>query len=120
MPVRKPRSKAPAVELDDRTSAMSDEALLCRTFGHKWERRSSGRAHALELIKSGLVEYYRYCDHGCGSTWRQVWDIRRKEIVETQRSYPKNGEYLVPTGRGRLPRGEAFLANFVRENPGLI
>lgn len=115
-----PRKSKLALEIDDRTGSMSDEALLCRTFGHRWERRSSSRTQALKLIKDGLVEYFRFCGHGCGSTWRQLWDIRRKEIIENQRTYPRNGEYLMPTGQGRLPRGEAFAANFARENPGLF
>lgn len=109
-----------AVELDDRTGALSDEALVCRTLGHLWERRSSSRTQAMNLIKQGLVEYFRFCGNGCGSTWRQVWDIRRKEIIENERTYPKNGAYLMPSGSGRLPRGEAFAANFARENPGLF
>lgn len=109
-----------ALEIDDRTDPMSDEALICRTFGHKWERRAASRKRTLELINLGLVEYSRFCGNGCGSTWLQVWDVRRKEIVETRRTYPTNGEYLSAAGRGRLPRGEAFAACFVRENPGLL
>lgn len=100
---------------DDRTNNMTDEALICRTFGHKWERRAASRRRTVELLEQGLVEYFRFCEHGCGSTWRQVWDLKRKEIVENDRRYPKNGEYMVPPGSGRLRRGDAFAANFSRE-----
>lgn len=108
------------LDIDDRTEPMSDEALICRTFGHKWERRSSSRTRTLQMLREGLVEYFRYCEHGCGSTWRQTWSITSRSIVENERNYPKNGAYLMPKGAGRLHRGDAFVANFARENPGLL
>lgn len=104
-----------ALPVDDRTGNMTDEALVCRTWGHKWERRAASRKRTVELLQNGLVEYYRYCGHGCGSTWRQVWSIEQRAIVENDRSYPKNGEYLLPKGTGRLRRGDAWAANFSRE-----
>lgn len=104
-----------AINVDDRTNALTDEALICRTFGHKWERRSASRRRTLELLETGLVEYNRYCGNGCGGTWRQVWSIDQRAMVENDRQYPKNGEYLLPKGSGRLHRGDAFVANFARE-----
>lgn len=109
-----------ALDVDDRTADMSDEALMCRTLGHKWERRARSRKRTLELLKNGLVEYARYCEHGCGCTWRQVWDIERRMVVENERYYPKNGAYLAPPNSGRITRSSAFPAFFARENPELV
>jgi hypothetical protein len=109
-----------ALDLDERTSALSDAALVCRTFGHKWERRALSRSRVTELLKVGCAEYYRYCEHGCGSTWRQVWSFRERMMVENERTYPKNGEYLLPSGTGRLDRAAAREAQFVREYTDLL
>lgn len=99
---------------------MSDEALLCRTLGHRWERKSASRKHTLELLNDGLVEYARFCANGCGCTWRQVWSINERAVVENERTYPPKGEYLMPTGSGRLRRGDAFVANVAREFAGIL
>lgn len=109
-----------ALDIDTRTDGMSDAALVCRTFGHKWERRAASRARTVELLQVGCVEYFRFCEHGCGSTWRQVWSFRERVMVENERAYPKNGEYLLPTGTGRLNRGDARMAQFAREHPELV
>jgi hypothetical protein len=109
-----------ALDIDDRTNAMTDAALVCRTFGHKWERRSASRSRTLELLKVGCVEYSRYCEHGCGSTWRQVWSFREQIMVENERIYPKNGEYLLPPRTGRLNRNDVRMAQFAREFPDLV
>lgn len=105
------------VQYDDRANNLSDEALTCRSLGHKWEIKAQSGRRFHELYAQGLVEYERFCGHGCGSTWRQVWDLRRKEMVENERSYPKGGEYLMPTGTGRMARGEAVVAAFARQHP---
>lgn len=114
------RRFAVALDIDDRTNIMSDAALLCRTFGHKWERRALSRARTLEMLKMGCREYERYCENGCGSTWRQVWSFREGRIVENERRYPSNGEYLMPKNTGRLNRNSAMMAQFARENPELV
>jgi len=116
-----PRSKRRFnVVVDDRTNAMTDEAIMCRTWKHKWAMRAASRKRTVELLNLGLAEYVRYCENGCGSTWRQVWSIEERAIVEDERTYPKNGEYLLPTGSGRLHRSDAWGAFFARENPGLV
>jgi hypothetical protein len=109
-----------SITIDDRTDELSDRALYCRTFGHKWELKAQSRKRFNQMWAEGLVEYSRYCEHGCGSTWRQVWDVRSKQIVENDRRYPSRGEYLLPSGSGRLARGEAWAAHFARSNPGLV
>lgn len=108
------------LDIDSRTSAMTDEALVCRTFGHKWERRSASRKKTLELLRQGMVEYFRYCENGCGSTWIQVWNYRNRELVLNQRDYPRGDDYKMPKGQGRLRRGDAFAANLAREFPEYV
>lgn len=107
------------LDIDGRTNEMSDEALVCRAWGHRWERRSASRKRTLELLERGLAEYFRYCENGCGSTWRILIDMDG-HIVENDRKYPTNGAYLMPKGEGRLNRARAFPAFFARENPSLV
>lgn len=101
--------------VDDRTQHMSDEALVCRRLGHKWALKGLPRKRFLELLDKGLTEDRRYCEHGCGSTWTQVWDVRTGKIVEMERKYPARGEYLLPPGSGRLHRDDARVAAFARQ-----
>lgn len=111
MPARKTKLK---LDVDERTESLSDAALICRTLGHKWEVKAQSRTRFQLLFDQGLREFDRYCGHGCGSTWLQVWDLRSKSMVENKRTYPGRGEYLMPTGSGRLSRGEAVIADAVR------
>lgn len=108
------------LEIDSRTDGLTDEALLCRTFGHRWQRRSSSRSRTLELLAVGCTEYFRYCENGCGSTWRQIYSFRERAIVEQERYYPGGGQYLLPKNSGRLSRNDAREAQFVREHPDLV
>jgi hypothetical protein len=108
------------LEVDERTDALTNEALFCRTFGHKWELRAKSRSRTLEALQQGVVEYDRFCGNNCGCTWRQVWSIRERMIVENERSYPKNGAYLMKSGNGRLNRTEAWAAQFTREMSGFL
>lgn len=103
------------LQVDDRTGSMSDEALYCRRYGHKWTVKAISRRRFQELIQAGHNEDNRYCENGCGSTWRQLWDVRSGEVLENERDYPRNGEYLLPTGSGRLHRNEARVALFARQ-----
>src|SRR3954469_6297449 len=103
------------LDIDERTNSMSDRALYCRTWGHAWKNRAISRTQVLANLRQGMMEYNRYCDNGCGSTWRQVWSIHERMIVVNDRQYPKNGEYLMPKGQGRLRRGDAWAANLQRE-----
>lgn len=105
------------LRVDSRCDNLTDEALFCRTFGHKWVRKAMSRRRFQELIANGQSEYNRYCENGCGSTWRQLYDVATGEILEQERQYPTGGEYLLPTGSGRLRRNEARVANFAREYP---
>jgi hypothetical protein len=107
------------LDINSDTDNMSDTALLCRTFGHRWVRQASSRSRTLELLAVGCAEYSRYCENGCGSTWRQVWSFRERMMVENSRTYPR-GDYLMPAGAGRLHRADAIAANFAREHPELV
>ena len=42
-----------ALDIDNRTNTMTDEALVCRTFGHKWARNPLSRSRVLELLQVG-------------------------------------------------------------------
>ena len=101
--------------VDDRTEHLSETALACRRFGHDWKLKSTPRRRFLELIKAGHQEDVWYC--ACQSTKRVLWDVSNGEILETERTYPKNGEYLLPSGSGRLHRNAARVALFARQNP---
>lgn len=108
------------LDVDHRTNHMSQQALLCRATGHVWVQRASSRAHTIKLLQLGLREFDRYCQNGCGSTWRQVWSLRERCIVENDRRYPAKGEYLMPAGSGRLHRADAIVAEVAREFAGMM
>lgn len=108
------------LNVDDRTSHLSGEALFCRRYGHKWEVKAMATRRFKELLSNGLQEDNRYCGNGCGSTWRQVWRLDDGQIVENERTYPKNGEYLLPPNSGRLHRNAARIALFAREHPEYV
>lgn len=110
-------SKRLGLNIDDRTDGLSDEALYCRTFGHLWVQKGIGRKRFQELIAQGHAEYHRYCDNGCGSTWRQLWDVHTGEVLENDRRYPR-GDYLLKAQSGRLKRSSARIAQFARTYPG--
>lgn len=110
-------AKRLGLNIDDRTDQLSDEALYCRTFGHLWVQRGIGRKRFQELIVKGHAEYNRYCNNGCGSTWRQLWDVYTGEVLENERKYPR-GDYLLKANSGRLKRTAARVAHFARMNPG--
>lgn len=111
-------AKRLGLTVDDRTEHLTDEALHCRTFGHKWALKAISRKRFQELITNGHAEYNRYCENGCGSSWRQLWDVHTGEVLENDRQYPKNGEYLLKGGSGRLHRTAARIADFARSYPG--
>lgn len=112
MATRKFRIK---LDIDERTNSMSSQALLCRALGHTWTLRSQSPARFRELARMGMREFDRVCSNNCGSTWRQLWNVRERVMVENERRYPHGGEYLLPPGTGRLSRGEAITAQFARE-----
>ena len=109
-----------SLDVDDRTSEMSEEALFCRSRGHKWGDRGITRRRYAELLADGLMEDNRYCENGCGGTWRQVWSLRNGEILVNERLYPKGSDYLAPKGRGRILRAQARIARFARSNPRFV
>lgn len=105
------------LDVDERTSEMSDQALYCRSRGHKWEDRGITRKRYAELLADGLMEDNMYCDSGCGSTWIVTWSLRTGEVLESKRDYAKGGDYRMPPGQGRLPRGRARIARAARLIP---
>lgn len=108
------------LDIDDRTNEMSEEALFCRSRGHKWGDRGITRKRYAELLADAMMEDNRYCENGCGSTWRQVWSLRTGEILVNDRDYPKGGEYRAPKGQGRVLRAQARIARFARSNPRFV
>lgn len=111
----KPKKLSLKLPVDQRTSDMSDEALYCRRWGHRWEIKAISRKRFLELLALGQQESQRYCSNGCGSTWTELWDVYTGDVLETRRDYPKGRDYLMPTGSGRLNRSQARVAQFARE-----
>ena len=101
--------------MDERTDEMSEAALLCRAVGHTWMMRGMTRRRYRELIAEGLWEFDRYCENGCGSTWRVLFRARDGEILENERRYPTGGSYLMKPGSGRLHRNSARAAHVARQ-----
>lgn len=108
------------VTVDARTEHLSDEALICRRYGHRWTLKAMSRRRFQELIKKGQMEDDRYCDNGCGGTWRQLWNVRNGQVIENERHYPSGGAYLLPSGSGRLHRDDARVAQFARDYAAYI
>lgn len=102
------------LDVDERTVGLSDEALLCRSRGHKWEDRALTRKRYNELLREGIMIDAMYCGHGCGCTWTITWALRTGEVVESKREYPKDKSYLMPLGTGRLNRRTARVARASR------
>lgn len=109
-----------SVSVDDRTTQMTEQALICRSSGHAWQTRARTRKRTHELASQGLMEFDRYCGNGCGSTWRQVWNVVERVMVENERRYPTGGEYLMKPGNGRMSRADAVPSLFARINPEYV
>lgn len=103
--------------IDERTNNLSDEAIYCRTHGHRWVMQSLGVKRFNELLDEGKSEFKRYCENGCGSTWIQGYDIQTGEVLYNDRSYPTGNDYLLKPNSGRLPRAAARVAFFARHHP---
>lgn len=102
------------LDVDASTDGMSDEALLCRARGHRWEDRAMTRKRYNELLLDGLMIDAMYCAHGCGCTWEITWSIRDGEVITAKRDYPKDKSYQMPKGMGRLSRKKARVARVAR------
>lgn len=100
---------------DERTAQISDEALVCRSTGHRWIVKPQSEQRLRVTLVNGIIELDRFCDNGCGSSWLDVLDARTFEVLETRRRY--SSDYLIKPGYGRLPRNEARKSNFVRQFP---
>ncbi len=72
--------------VDDRTVHLSQIALYCRRFGHDWQLKATTKRRFNELLDLGQQEDNRYCGNGCGSTWRQLWDLSTGEVLENERT----------------------------------
>lgn len=109
------------LDVDDRTNDMSDEALICRSRGHRWEERGKTRKRYQELIKEGYWEDDLVCANDCGYTKLVVWSLRTGEVISIRTGYPKDGSYLLPKGStGRLLRSSARVARVSRLIPQLV
>lgn len=103
------------IEVDDRTGELSDEALFCRSRGHKWGDKGMTRKEYAQLMSDGLWADNLYCENGCGSGRKIIWSLRTGEILEEKREYPKGGDYLLKKNSGRLPRAAARMARGARQ-----
>jgi hypothetical protein len=104
------------LDVDERTEQMSDEALVCRSRGHKWGDRGLTRKRYQQLIKDGLWEDALYCENGCGYTKSIVWELRSGNIISQTQAYPSDGSYLLAKGfTGRIRRDSARVARVSRQ-----
>lgn len=108
------------LKVDERTKDMSDAALFCRRYGHKWALQAMTPKRFKELVAAGLHEEQRYCENECGSTWEEIWDLYSGDTVKARRDYPKGAEYKMPQGTGRLNRKQARVAYFARRYRSLV
>lgn len=108
------------VQVDDRTAEMTEQALICRSSGHAWVMRAKTRKRTHELAAQGLMEFDRECSNGCGCTWRQVWNVRERIMIENDRQYPQGRDYKVRPGDGRMSRADAIPSLFARLNPEYV
>lgn len=100
---------------DERTTEISDEALYCRTYGHKWAVRPYSEQSLRIWLRNGVIENARWCENGCGSDWIEYIETRNFTVIDVKRTYPKG--YLLKPGSGRLPRNEARKSRFMRQWP---
>lgn len=107
------RAKAPArpaVEIDERTGTMSQETLLCRGKGHRWDIVHQTPARRVELAQRGQREFVFECDR-CESRKTELYELPTYELVSKHTEYSEG--YLVDkkyAGTGRIPRRESFKA----------
>jgi hypothetical protein len=100
------------VQLDDRTSDMPVEALLCRSMNHPWAFVPPSPSRRRELAQLGQTEFIWYCGR-CSSRRVQLLELPNFDIIASRMEYAQ--DYLVKEkGTGRLPRSEARKAMFVR------
>jgi hypothetical protein len=103
--------------VDERTAEMTADVLACRGFlRHSWDFVPMGPKRRAELAGDGQVEVVKVCSR-CGTDEKFLYNVReRTRVTRPRRHYPKG--YLIPreyAGSGRLPQGEAFVAQLVRE-----
>lgn len=103
-----------SLPVDESTGEMSDAALFCRKHGHKWEEKSMSRKQYHNMLVNGVMTEANECDNGCGCTWTITYTIHDGEILEIKRTYPTDGSYRMPKGRGRLNRRQARVAYAAR------
>lgn len=99
--------------IDARTKTMSDQALMCRSFGHSKVLVPTAPAVRADYRKKGQRLARIKCGNGCGY-WREIiLDMSNGETIGTRSGYDNPGEYLVQTqGAGRLPTSAARVAFF--------
>lgn len=113
-----PVTKKYKVEIDERTLAMSDEALECRDSNHAWSKLPADPARRSQLFRDGMYERIRECTR-CTTKRIDVYTIRTGELVS--RRYDYADDYLITEkGSGYLYVSEIRKAQFARENPDLI
>jgi hypothetical protein len=100
-------------QIDVRTKTMSDQALMCRSFGHAPVLVPTPAATQREFRKRGQRMSTLRCERGC-SYWREVIiDAATGETIGAKSGYDNPAEYLVQEhGTGRLPRAAARVAFF--------
>jgi hypothetical protein len=99
--------------VDDRTTEMSADHLLCRGFRHKRTPVPPGPKRRAELAKVGQIELRQTCER-CGHTTYEVLDYDGATISRWADPYPPG--YLLPSGSGRLRAGRAKVAWLARQN----
>jgi hypothetical protein len=104
--------------VDDRTETMPLNALLCRSMNHPWQRIPLGPTRRAELLKLGQTEFHWVCIR-CQSRRIDLFELPSFATLTSKIEY--SDDYLVKDkGTGRLPRSEARLAMFVRDDGELV
>lgn len=105
------RRRQLSVEVDERTSGMSEVALTCRAIGHAYNIVPMGPKRRAELAQLGQVERILVCGR-CTKSTTTVYDLyERIQVGSSKSEYPDG--YLIPaeySGQGRLRRLDALVA----------
>lgn len=103
-----------AFQIDDRTQDMTQQALMCRSYGHAWTPVPVPRKRQAELATQGMFEDNVECSR-CPCRRTTLYDMGNWDVAAHPRTeYPKEGYLSTVKGGGRLPRSAARIAMLVR------
>lgn len=105
------------ISVDERTTAMPLEVLLCRSNSHPWTPLPISEARRDELMDQGITELVDCCMR-CDLFRYQTYQLGTGDLLHSWIDYKRNPDYLLKKkGTGRLNRSDAKRALLVRRMP---